>query len=122
MPGLILIVDDEEIIRMTLSEILNELGYDVECASTGDEGMDILRDKHNSISLVILDMLMPGKSGVDLYHEIKDLFPSMKILITSGYREDENMEQMLKASNDGFIQKPYTIDGLNCMILNLISQ
>jgi DNA-binding response OmpR family regulator len=120
MPQIILLIDDEEIIRMTSGEILNELGYDVLCAANGDEGMAILKEKNNSISLVILDMSMPGKSGIEIYREIKEFMPSMKVLLTSGYKEEENVEQMLEKANDGFIQKPYTIDELNNRLASMI--
>lgn len=113
MPGHILLIDDEEIIRMTSGEILNELGYEVLSAASGDEGMALLKKNNDSISLVILDMSMPGKSGLDIYKEIKEFHPATKVLLTSGYKEDEQTEKMLNSTNDGFIQKPYTIDELN---------
>lgn len=113
MPGLILLIDDEEIIRMTSGEILNELGYEVISAASGDEGIAVLTEKNDMISLVILDMSMPGKSGLDIYREIKDLHPAMKVLLTSGYREEQKVGKMLEAAKDGFIQKPYTIDELD---------
>jgi CheY-like chemotaxis protein len=113
MPGIILLIDDEEIIRMTSGEILSELGYEVLSAASGDEGMAILKERASSISLIILDMSMPGKSGLEIYREIKSFLPSMKVLLTSGYKEEEKVEQMLEEANDGFIQKPYTIDELN---------
>jgi len=120
MPGIILIIDDEEIIRMTSGEILNELGYDVLSAASGDEGLSILKEKNNSISLVILDMSMPGKSGLEIYREIKELIPSMRVLLTSGYKEEEKVEKMLEHANDGFIQKPYTIDELSNRLTAMI--
>lgn len=113
MPGLILLIDDEEIIRMTSGEILNELGYEVISAASGDEGMAILKEKSGDISLVILDMSMPGKSGIVIYREIKQQLPSVKVLLTSGYREDEKIEHVLNSTSDSFIQKPYTIEELN---------
>jgi len=113
MPELILLIDDEEIIRLTSGEILNELGYEVISAASGDEGVAILKDKADSISMVILDLSMPGKSGIEIYHEIKDLSPATRVLLTSGFREDDTIEEMLKTANDGFIQKPYTIEELN---------
>ena len=112
MPGLILVIDDEEIIRMTSEEILRELGYDVLTAACGDEGISILRGKGDAVSLVLLDMSMPGKSGRETYSEIKELIPSMKVLIASGYMND-NTFQIDRGGNDGFIQKPYTLSELS---------
>lgn len=120
MPGIILLIDDEEIIRMTSGEILNELGYDVLSAENGDTGLSILKEKNNSVSLVILDMSMPGKSGLEIYREIKEFMPSMKVLLTSGYKEEEKVEKMLEEANDGFIQKPYTIDELSNRLSEMI--
>ena len=105
---------------MTSGEILNELGYDVLSAASGDEGMEVLKEKNKSISLVILDMSMPGKSGLEIYREIKEFNPSIKVLLTSGYKEEEKVEHMLEKANDGFIQKPYTIDELSSRLSAMI--
>ena len=121
MPGLILLIDDEEIIRMTSGEILNELGYEVLSAASGDEGIILLNEKGSSVSLIILDMSMPGKSGLDVYREIKESTPSVKVLLTSGYRDDEKLDQLIRSYNDGFIQKPYTISELSGKLSELLS-
>ncbi len=109
MKKLVLLVDDEEIIRMTTGEILEELGFDVISAGTGTEGLEIYRADHSRIALVILDMTLPDITGIELFTEMKKISPDVKFLLTSGYRQD-----MAGAGCDAaFIQKPYTMSDLD---------
>lgn len=109
MKKLVLLVDDEEIIRMTTGEILAELGFDVITIGTGREALDIFKSDNSKISLVILDMTLPDITGFALFSEMKQINSEVKFLLTSGYRQD------MSGAGDGvsFIQKPYTILDLN---------
>lgn len=80
-PKLILVVDDSEIDRMVLEEILKQAGYKVFLASDGKEAME--RFNENPIDLVITDMVMPGKMGVDLIMELREKKPDLKIIAMS---------------------------------------
>lgn len=116
MKRLVLLIDDEKIIRMTSGEILEELGFDVITAGTGSEGLDIFKAKQNEISIVILDMTLPDIQGIELFNQMKKLSTDIKFLFTSGYRQD-----MTDAGRDVmFIQKPYTIQELNDRLNELI--
>jgi len=116
MKKLVLLVDDEEIIRLTSGEILEELGFDVIPAATGTEGLAVFRDKKSEISLVFIDMTLPDMSGMELFNEMKKISSGTKFLLTSGYRQD-----MTGAGDDAvFIQKPYTISELNKRLQELL--
>jgi len=78
----ILIVDDNENIRETMSEILAVHGYEVTAAADGNEALAILR--HGSVDLIITDLLMPGKGGIDTIKEARELCPGTKIFAISG--------------------------------------
>lgn len=109
MKKLVLLVDDEEIIRITTGEILEELGYDVIGAGTGLEGLEIYKAENSKISLVILDLTLPDITGNELLVKMKEINSEIKFLLTSGYSHD-----MSGAGVDtAFIQKPYTISDLN---------
>ena len=117
MNRLVLLVDDEEIIRMTTGEILEELGFDVISAGTGSEGLEVYRADHSRIALVILDMTLPDITGVELFTEMKKINSEVKFLLTSGYRQD-----MTGAACDAsFIQKPYTMSDLDNRLKELFS-
>ncbi len=78
----ILIIDDEEDIRLVLNEIFVRAGFDVRVASNGDEGLNLLREE--GADLVITDIIMPGKDGVQTAYDIRMEFPKTKIIVMSG--------------------------------------
>jgi len=78
----ILIIDDEEDIRIVLKEVLEREGFAVQTASGSDEGLDMLRK--NGADLVVTDIIMPGKDGVQAINEIQTDFPGTKIIVISG--------------------------------------
>ncbi len=116
MKKLVLLVDDEKIIRMTSGEILEELGYEVITAGTGKEGFEVFHQRKNDISIVILDMTLPDINGSEVFKQMRELSSGAKFLLTSGYRQD-----MVDTGKDVmFIQKPYTIKELNDRLNELI--
>jgi PAS domain S-box-containing protein len=118
--GLVLVVDDEDMIRQTAREILEMCGYSVILASNGMEAVDILRDRHRDITVVLLDMLMPKMSGKETYLEIKKIDPNLKVLFSSGFKQDERVEEVLQLGVQGFVQKPYTLQVLSKAIQQAI--
>jgi len=78
----VLIIDDEEDIRVVLKEIFVRAGFDVAVASDGNEGLNLLRE--NGADLVITDIIMPGSDGVEIAYEIRCEFPKTKIIVMSG--------------------------------------
>jgi DNA-binding NtrC family response regulator len=70
------------------------------------------KDKEN-IDLVLLDLIMPKKSGSETFDELKKIDPKCKIIITSGYAQDTNTMEMIKSGACNFVQKPYNIDDLS---------
>jgi len=78
----VLIIDDEEDIRVVLKEIFVRAGFDVAVASDGNEGLNMLREK--GADLVITDIIMPGSDGVEIAYEIRCEFPKTKIIVMSG--------------------------------------
>ena len=78
----IIIIDDEEDIRIVLKEIFVREGFEVEVASNGQEGLNLLRE--NGADLVITDIIMPGSDGVETAYDIRMEFPGTKIIVMSG--------------------------------------
>lgn len=107
--GLILVVDDEALIRQLAREMLEKCGYDVILASNGEEGVTIFKNRYKDISAVLLDMAMPKKSGKDAYFEMKQIDKNLKVLLASGYKHDSRAEEILQSGVQGFIQKPFTM-------------
>lgn len=107
--GLVLVIDDEEIMRGVACEILEECGYTAISAEDGIKGIELFEKNRDKISAVILDMNMPQISGKETFLKLKELSPEIKVLLGSGFREDEEVHKLLSLSATGFIQKPYTL-------------
>jgi len=108
----IFIIDDEEVIRLTASEILSDFGYNTLVAKDGEEGIKIFKEKFQRIDLVLLDMSMPKLSGKETYIELKKINPNLKVLLSSGFKEDERVKNLIDMGIDGFLQKPYMAEKL----------
>lgn len=119
--GLILVVDDEAMIRETAKGILESLGYHVMTASDGKEGVDIVKNQGDAIDLVILDMIMPVMGGRETFTEMKRLKPHLKIAVWSGFTRDSAVEEMKAMGLDGFIRKPYNRYDLSCMVATILN-
>jgi PAS domain S-box-containing protein len=118
--GLILVVDDEEVMRHTAGTILGKCGYRVITAMDGEEGIKVFREHHREIRAVLLDLVMPRKSGEQAYLEMKKIDPGLKVILTSGFRKDERVDLALSCGINGFIQKPYSLERLAHAMYELI--
>jgi two-component system, cell cycle sensor histidine kinase and response regulator CckA len=103
----VLFVDDEETVLEVGSKMLKHLGYSVHGARGGQEALDIYENNKNRIDLVVLDMIMPGMGGSDTYDRLKEINPTVKVLLSSGYSRDGQAEDILRRGCDGFLQKPF---------------
>lgn len=119
--GLILVVDDEDMIRQTARAILEECGYTVLLAENGEEGVNIYRNRHNEIKAVLLDMIMPKMSGKEAFLEMKKIDPGLKVLLASGFKHDERVESILNSGVYGFVQKPYNLQILSEAIFKVVA-
>ncbi len=103
----ILVVEDDEDLRVLTAEILENIGYRVLMAADGQEALDIYTDTEQEIDLVFSDMVMPRKSGTELFIKLHRQNPAIKFILTSGYNLDElqgsNYEDM-----SALLMKPYT--------------
>lgn len=105
--GTILFIDDEAVIRELGKEILEYCGYRVILAVHGDDGIRIYSEKKDSIDLVILDMVMPEKGGKQVFKEIRSIKPDTKILLCSGYGQEQYFHELFEGGAAGFLQKPF---------------
>ncbi|OJU73309.1 MAG: hypothetical protein BGO07_04085 [Alphaproteobacteria bacterium 40-19] len=103
----ILLVEDEDSIRLFTSRVLQEKGYEVLEAQDGIQAMQLLK-KNSDIHLLITDVMMPGIDGPTLALEAKKMNPKIQILFVSGYPEDE-VRQRLPMKNVYFLQKPFAL-------------
>jgi DNA-binding NtrC family response regulator len=119
--GLILLIEDDPTIQKTCGKILGILGYDVIVAENGQRGIDIYRERHGEIDAVILDMVMPKRSGKETFVELKSIEPSVRVLVSSGFRNDSRIDDVLALGARAFLQKPYTMEQLSRVLADILS-
>jgi two-component system cell cycle sensor histidine kinase/response regulator CckA len=105
----VLVVDDEEPVRALLQRILEEGGYTVLLARDGIEAMELYAERSTEIDLVVLDIIMPRMGGRKTYERLREINPEVKVLLTSGYSEEGQAQDILAAGARGFLQKPYDL-------------
>ncbi|MCX5805570.1 MAG: response regulator [Proteobacteria bacterium] len=103
----ILIVDDEEGIRRSLSRILREDGYTVQSATNGEEALTIVRQNPHNFDIVICDLIMPGMDGIKTIEELNKLHQGITKIILTGYGTLESSIKAIENGIDGFITKPF---------------
>jgi len=114
--GCILMIDDEEMIRTTTSDILEQLGYEVLTAENGAAGFECFRTMHDKIDLVLLDMIMPVMNGRECFEMMKEFDPKVRVILASGFSKSGDLEQMQANGLSWIIQKPYSVSDLSVLI------
>jgi PAS domain S-box-containing protein len=114
----ILVVDDTLLIREIMIETLSCEGHSVHTCTNGSEAISWFRANHTSCDLVILDYAMPDLNGRECFMALKQIQPSVEVIITSGYALDGEIEKTLEAGARSFLQKPFDID----VFINLVQK
>jgi CheY-like chemotaxis protein len=110
--GTVLVVDDEEIVRDICKEMIESFGMKVLTASDGRHALEVFRQNAERISLVILDLTMPVMDGITAFRELVRIRPGVKIILSSGYDEQDSLRQLCGEGLAGFIKKPYHLKDL----------
>jgi two-component system cell cycle sensor histidine kinase/response regulator CckA len=118
----LLIVDDEDALRNILRTAFTRKGYSVVSASNGLEAIEILGDPSHSIDAVLLDINMPGASGVDVIKTIKSHRPDLPVLILSGHINAETRNTLEHLGQTDLISKPYRLDELGRRLRNMLGE
>jgi len=106
--GIVVVVDDEDLVREMARKALDRQGYTVLGAANGLEAIDIFRRHPGRIAVAVLDLSMPAMSGEETLPELRRIRPETRVIISSGYSEAETMTQFRGQPVAGFLQKPYT--------------
>lgn len=105
--GVVLVVDDEDLLRTLAVSALESLGYEVLTASDGLEAVEIYGREHGRIDVVLLDMVMPRMNGRDCFTELQRLNPDVRVVATSGFSSSEDLQQMQSLGLADQLPKPY---------------
>ena len=120
--GTILIAEDTELLKKMLNTILTDLGYDILLASDGEEAIRVFRQNADKIQVVLLDMVMPKKTGREVYEILAPEANHAKFLLSSGYTTDSDILAFARANRIELIPKPYDPDDLARKIQALVNQ
>ena len=115
-----MIIDDEEMILEIGTTLLEELGYTVLKARDGGEALTIFQKDRERIDLVVLDMIMPGMGGSEVFKKLKEINRDIKVLLSSGYSNDGEASELMSRGCDGFIQKPFSIATFSRIIREIL--
>ena len=118
----ILLVDDEKMITGVGKAMLEELGYRVFVAKSGEAAVDLVRQNEHEIGLMILDLIMPGMDGGKTFDCIREIRPSMPVILSSGYALNAQANAIMQRGCNGFIQKPFNIYELSEGVRNVLDQ
>ena len=118
----VLLVDDETMIIDVSVQMLKKMGYDVLTANNGREAIEIFKQNNDRVAIVILDLIMPGMGGGEVYERLKEIDSNVKVLLSSGYSIDGQAAEILNRGCDGFIKKPFKLNELSYKLRELISK
>jgi CheY-like chemotaxis protein len=101
----ILIVDDEKNIRLTLSQVLETLGAEIDTAANGEEALTKLKGRE--FSLILLDIRMPGMDGMEILRRVREIRPDIRVIMITAYGTIESAVEAMKLGAVDFLQKPF---------------
>ncbi len=110
--GLILVVDDEDVVRRPCIEYLTHRGFAAAGASGGAAALDLFAARAGEIACVVLDLTMPGLSGAAVFAELARLRPGLPVILSSGFSEDAAFQDFGELRPAGFLQKPFRLEAL----------
>jgi len=108
--GKILVIDDEDIVRMSCSRTLIPEGYEVRLSRNGLDGLRMLREE--KADLVLTDLKMPEMDGIEVLGKIKEEWPDIEVIVITGYQTVETAVKSIKLGAYDYIEKPFTPDAL----------
>jgi CheY-like chemotaxis protein len=108
----ILLVEDDEVVRALVREMLSRNGYTVLEAASGADALRICARRESPVDLVITDVVMPGMSGSELADRLADEYPQLKVLHTSGYSDEAIVQHGVLGASAAFLQKPFSMQAL----------
>jgi two-component system, cell cycle response regulator len=112
----VLVIDDEEVVLVTVTKMLERLGYDVLAAKSSQDVESLLKTHPNKIDMVIMDMVMPDMDPDQILSSIRDQHAEAKVLLSSGYSLNSGGNHQLLNRTDGFLQKPYHLAELSQIV------
>lgn len=115
-------MDDEETLRALGKDMLQTLGFTVLTAADGREALEIYRQNKDSIRCVILDLTMPHLDGEQAFRELRRIKSDVRVLMSSGYNEQEVTQKFVGKGLAGFLQKPYNLTEIGRKLQEILEE
>lgn len=120
LSGVVLVADDEELVRSATQRVLEHAGLKVIPVADGEQAVTMFAGHPGQFDVVILDLDMPGLDGEQVFKRLRELDPSARVLISSGYLDSAREDSLRAAGIDGILDKPYDSLTLLRAVANLI--
>ena len=120
--GNILLVDDEKSIIDVYTQFLSDIGYNVVPAMDGMEAIEKFKKFKDSIDVVILDLNLPGVSGESVYDEIKKIKPEVKVIVTTGFSFNGEVQKLLDRGVESYLKKPFDMKELSHVLFSVLNR
>ena len=120
--GKVMLVDDEEIVRIIGEQMLQELGYEVVLCNNGSEAVEVFKESAGDFDFVVLDMIMPKMSGREAFLNLKKIDNGVKVVITSGYARGQEIMDVLSMGAVGVLKKPFYIEDIAGVIADSVEK
>ena len=114
--GVILVVDDQDMVRNVAKSMLEKFGFEVLTAGDGVEALEIFRHKHADVRLVLTDLSMPRMNGWETLAALREIRPDIQVILASGYDEAKVMEGSHAERPEAFLSKPYRMADLKAAL------
>ena len=110
--GHVMLVDDEDAVREVGTQMLEGLGCTVRAFRDGDSALAYYREHHETVDLILLDLIMPGMTGARVFEQARAIDPHVHVLLLSGYSRDGQAQELIDVGASGFLQKPFSMEEL----------
>ena len=117
----ILVVDDERLVRFAISNMIRDIDCRAVLAESGGEALKLYAEQHNDIDVVLLDLMMPEKSGEETFHELRGFDPEVAIVLASGYSIESQTEWISESDKTVMLQKPFRSEQLKSALAKLLN-
>jgi PAS domain S-box-containing protein len=118
--GTILVVDDEETVRVVTERMLQLMGFQAIVANDGRDALEVFRKRHTEIACVLLDLTMPHMDGEEAYREMRRIDKNVRVVMSSGYNEQEVTQRFVGKGLVGFLQKPFQYEALQAKLREVL--
>jgi two-component system, cell cycle sensor histidine kinase and response regulator CckA len=120
--GTVLVIEDDPHMAKATSRLLRSIGFKVLLATTGQEAIEVCHARGDEIDVVLLDMVLPGMSGMETLRQMRSLRSGIKVILMSGHDKQESMDCFASMQLDGFVSKPFDYIELENVVRTAIAR